>query len=248
MKKLLVLMLILSCFALCACGAEQNTLDTDMSQESIVYITTPYADLGVPESFDENVVHEVISEVPYTVLFKMATDDTELFTISFNEPGNLLLGTVLGDKENTVVYANLFDLDHTSDQWETYCAYQEVVNIIAQHLAEDYPFARDEVVAGENTEVFDIETDLVTLYYPSKWKDAVSVSFVDGGVKFTNDGTPLFDLMFSACDGYLLGTYGDTPIYVVDYALETDEQCAMQEDVNVILDYLQEDPNFILNG
>ena len=51
----------------------------------------------------------------------------------------------------------------------------------------------------------------------------------------------------SALYAHLLGTYKDTPIYIVDYPVETDEQAAMQEDVNVILQYLMEDPKFTIN-
>ena len=83
--------------------------------------------------------------------------------------------------------------------------------------------------------------------YPAKWQDKVEISVSDEGVKFSASGVPLFDLVFAEGDGFLLGTYNGTPIYIVDYPVETEEMLAMQEDVNVILQYLIEDSNFKIN-
>ncbi|MBR6051869.1 MAG: hypothetical protein IKP68_11815, partial [Clostridia bacterium] len=83
-----------------------------------------------------------------------------------------------------------------------------------------------------------------TMKYPAKWKDKVTVTVTSDRVAFVNNGTPLFDLVFSDEEGYLLGTYSGTPISIVDYHVTTDEQVAMQKDVNVILGFLFNDPNF----
>ena len=53
--------------------------------------------------------------------------------------------------------------------------------------------------------------------------------------------------MFVECDGYLLGTYKDTPIYMVEHPVENEEQAAMQMGVNTILQELMQDPNFVVN-
>ena len=111
----------------------------------------------------------------------------------------------------------------------------------------DYTFVVGDALEKEDSSTLDISTSIVTMKYPSKWREKVQIEVEDNGVKFSNNGTMLFDLMFIECDGYLLGTYSGTPIYIVDYSVNNDEQAIMQEDVNVILQYLMEDKNFIIN-
>lgn len=257
MKKYFVTILVLICaLALCACGADtakpdgSETPDVQeelpQEEEKVVTITTPYADICVPENFEGNVIHEVVSEEPYTLTFK-ANDGTELFTLVFNGTGDILMGTLVGEAENTVLYMNIPELDKDSENYAEYCTYQEAVNTIMSRLVKDYTFHINELVEVEDTSTTDIKAADIPLKYPAKWKDKVQTEVTAGGVKFSNNGTPLFDLVFTECDGYLLGTYKDTPIYIVDYPVETDEQAAMQEDVNVILQYLMEDPNFTIN-
>lgn len=260
MKKYVVCMLALICaLMLCACGADANKpadgdqqeapdtqVDVPQEEEKVITIATPYADICVPENFEKNVTNEVVSEAPYTLNFK-ATDGTELFSLVFNGEGDILMGTLVGETENTVIYMNIPELDKESENYETYCAYQEAVNTIMTRLTKDYDFHINELIEVEDTTTTDIKTAFTTLKYPGKWKDAVQTEITADSVKFSNNGTPLFDLVFSECDGYLLGTYKDTPIYVVDYPVETNEQAAMQEDVNVIIQHLMEDPNFALN-
>ena len=62
-----------------------------------------------------------------------------------------------------------------------------------------------------------------------------------------NNGDKVFDLRFENCDGYLLGTYKNTPIYIVEYKAKNDDQVAMQQDVNVIINNLSKDKNFNIN-
>ena len=119
--------------------------------------------------------------------------------------------------------------------------------MILGYLAEDYNLVPEEAIDDEDPMDFEIQTSLVTLYYPSRWKEKVEIEVLDNGVKFSAAGTPLFDLMFEECDGYLLGTYQETPIYMVEYPVETEEQAAMQAGVNTILQHLTEDPSFTIN-
>ena len=98
--------------------------------------------------------------------------------------------------------------------------------------------------AQETEAVFDIDTRIVTMKYPAKWREDVQIDVSDDGVRFSNNGTALFDLLFHECDGYLLGSYNGTPIYIIDYPVDDAEQANMQEDVNVILQYLMDDPSF----
>lgn len=257
MKKLFSIILALSCLlSLCACGTADDekeagttkTPDTqDQAEEKVIVIKTPYADICVPKSFDGNVANEVTSESPYTLTF-MANDGTELFTLIFNGTGEVLMGTLVGQSENTVIYMNVPTIDEENENYETYCGYQSAVNTIADHLEKDYDFRINEAVPDENTATADVEGAPIPMQYPEKWMNAVQTEVTKDRVKFSNNGTPLFDLVFTKCDGYLLGTYKDTPIYIIDYEVSTDEQIAMQEDVNVILQHLMDDPNFEMNN
>lgn len=168
----------------------------------------------------------------------------KLFTLFFNCPdkGNVL-GTVCGD-ENVVI--TVLDYDVSGDDA---VSMQEDVNVILQHLMEDYDFVAGEAIVKESSDVFAIQTSVATLYYPAKWQDVVKVTVSDTKVSFTYGSESLFDLMFTETEnGFLLGTYKGTPIYVVDYKVSSDEASAMQEDVNVILHYLIEDANFSMSN
>ena len=247
MKKTVVLVLAFFCFlTLAACKPGGD--GTSAAKEKTVTISTPFVDLKVSENFDANVSHEVVNENPYTLLYRAKKGKAELFSLIFNGSGEALLGTVVGDKENTAIYINMPELDKDSEYYEENCIYQEGVNDILDGLMADYNFSVKEAAANEDNSTFDIPTSVVTLKYPAKWKEKVQITVLKDGVQFSNNDTRLFDLMFTECDGYRLGTYKDIPIYVVDYMTENDEQAVMQEDVNVILQYLMKDPDFVVGS
>ena len=216
-------------------------------EENFVTISTPYADLRLPASFDKAVSHEETGNEPYVITFKSRTDETELFSIIFNGTGEYLVGTLMGEEKNTVVHANTNDLDQNDQNYESNLFYQEQLYLILGYLAEDYNLVPEEAIDDEDPMDFEIQTSLVTLYYPSRWKEKVEIEVLDNGVKFSAAGTPLFDLVFEECDGYMLGSYEGTPIYMVEYPVETEEQAAMQAGVNTILQHLTEDPSFTIN-
>lgn len=103
-------------------------------------------------------------------------------------------------------------------------------------------------VIDPNENVFVIHTDYCDMKYPSKWEKEVKVDVSAEKVSFTTaDGkAKLFDLCFGGNEGYIYGTLtGENPveIRVVSYDIdakqeEFDDYCAMQEDMNVILQYL----------
>ena len=234
---------------LAACGSQsdgkpENAATVDSAGVKYNIIETPYANLRVTEDFDENVAHKETGKEPYVLTFSSKKDDTELFSIVFNGKGNTLFGTIVGEDANTVIHTNLVKLDENSENYETNRAYQDKLKDILSCLTADYEIILGEEVDHETTSDFDIETPVVTLKYPNKWKDKVKVEVTDDSVKFSNDGTPVFDLVFKETKGYLLGTYKDTPIYMVEHPVKNNEQAAMQQDVNVILKYLMQDPNF----
>lgn len=259
MKKVLlfclIFLIVLSVF--CSCGAKNSAGNKETAADSETGVTeeetevvlktipTPYADLKVPDFFFENVDSEVTSEDPYTLTFRAKADNAELFSVVFGSTGEIYLGTLKNEDEIVPVYANIPGLDSTSENYEKNCDYQECVNDIMHNLEADYDFVDNEDLSSEEIPVFDIETPLVTLKYPEKWKDKANIEVLPEGVKFsTADGTPLFDLMFVESEGYVLGTYNGNPIYMVEYPVNTEEQIEMQEDVNVILQYLLGDDNF----
>ena len=223
--------------------------------EATVTLKTPYIDLQIPQTFENAVETEVLNEEPYILQFKANADDTALFTLYFGQKTENLLGTLQLEKENVVLYAEFAELDEEADTYLTYARYQDGVNTIIRGLINDGKFVLGSIIEYEDTTTFDIKTDLVTLKYPNKWKDKVTVDVTDDAVKFSCKEEKLFDLVFKECDGSLVGTYQETPVYVVWYEFdetkydeeEQMELYGMAEDVNVILQYLMEDSNFEIN-
>ncbi len=261
MKKILVLVLaIIFVAGLCACSngeSSDNSATPDEASQSgtdgaddITYtkVSTPYADLKIRESVAESVETKVDSEKPYKITFKTKEDGTELLSIIFNGKEGDILGTIIGEKENTVVNMQVYDLDKDNIRYDKFSSYQIIANDIIKGLTNDYEFVSGTAVAREDNSTFDIKTSLVTLKYPAKWKDKVNVEVTDDTVKFTNDGTPLFDLYFKEADGFPIGTYKNTMIYVKDYDVKTDEQAKMLQDINVIINNLSKDPDFKITG
>lgn len=250
MKRIIALVLLVLCLsAFCACGSntesnpEEATADEATTSVSYDKITTPYADLKLRQSIAENVDHKVTGEDPYTVSFSVKDDQKEIFAFVFGGKGQALVGTIVGKDKNTVVYMNVSEISKDSPNYERYTQYQQGVNDIIQGLIENSDFVRGEEIE-EDKGTFDIKTSLVTLKFPNKWKDKVKVDVEDDSVKFSVDETPVFDLYFRETDGYKLGTYKETPIYVKDYNVTTPEQTAVLKDINVILENLKKDSNF----
>ena len=250
MKRLVsALMALFICISLCACGSEDDSVikATKDSSGKFSVIKTPYADLSLPVSVAKNMEFKLDGEAPYKVTFYSKKDKTKLYSILFGGQGDLLLGTIPGEIENTVLYVDISKLDEASENFESNAALQESINNIIEKLVSDYDFVVNETVISQNNETFDIKTSVVTLKYPLKWKNKVDIKATDKKVEFSYYKTKLFDLVFSPGEGYLLGTYKETPIYVINYPVTTDEQSAMQEDVNVILENLLKDKNFVIN-
>ena len=257
MKKIIALTMALLCvLLLCACGTNSETgnssaddpaAENNLAEEETVTVSTPYADLRVPKSVDAAVSNEVTGNDPYVITFKSNASGLELFSFQFGGSGDSLLGTLIGESENTVIYLRIPELEEGTEHYEDDLFYQSQMNVIIGHLSEDYEIVFNEIVEREDSALFDIETSVVTLKYPEKWKDQVQVDVQKDSVKFSANGTPLFDLMFKEGSGYLLGTYQDTPIYMVEYPVENEDQAAMQMGVNTILQELMKDSNFVVN-
>lgn len=251
-------MALIIVFSLAACGSstqDKSTKDSASADEAekTITVSTPYADLKIPASFEGKVNNKVTSKDPYTVTFSAADTGTELFSVVFNEARGVLLGTIVGEKENTVVYIDYAQLDPKDANYETYAIYQEDANSIVNNLNNDYEFVVNNVIERGDETTFDIKTGVVTLKYPARWKDKVNVDVTDEAASFSSGATKLFDISFVKTDnGYLLGNYKETPVYLVMYELTkgelSEEEFAelnlMQEDYLVVVNNLAKDPNF----
>ena len=171
-----------------------------------------------------------------------AAEDSPLFPL-YADGNHSILGTVISET-NTILSVEFAQIDQNDT---TRMAMQKDINVIIHHLSMDYDFEIGAAVEDEDDSTFQIETSVTTLYYPAKWQDRITVNVTDEKVSFSAGETPLFDLVFTKCDGYLLGTYGSTPIYIMEYPVTEQEHAAMQMGVNVILEHLQEDDQFIMN-
>lgn len=88
----------------------------------------------------------------------------------------------------------------------------------------------------------------------------VNIEVTDSAVHFTYQDEKLFDMVFFEAENtdgaYLLGTYDETPIYIVSYSVDessfSEEELsnynAMQANVNVILENLEKEEKFEING
>lgn len=247
MKRTLILVVVLLfVFSLCAC--EQN-------ESNALKVETPYCELTLPDSFKGNVEYSVTTETPYTVEF-MAVDGTSLFSIIFGGETENLIGTIVGEKANTVVYATFASFDKTNPKYDEYSRYQQGINTIIEHLISDSGLVADTIIDYDDGSTFEIKTSVTTFLYPSKWKDLVTIDNKSDRVVFLYKEEKLFELVFDNCDGTLLGTYKDTPIYVISYTIDDEKYseeeyhdiCSMQYDVNVIIEHLSTDENFSINN
>lgn len=170
-----------------------------------------------------------------------ACGESKLFDLVFNSEEGIVLGTVRGENNTVISYV---DYPLENDDRELLEMKMDL-NVILQNLEQDYDFVRDEAIWDEDSETFEIKTSVVTLHYPSRWKEKVNVDVTERGVAFAAGETKLFDLVFEECDGFRLGLYNGTPIYIVDYPVRTEEEMHMQQDVNVILQFLYEDSSFV---
>lgn len=260
MKKIILAFLLAAILLLCACGNNSSSSTPDSknaTEEKVEAIATPYTDIYVPAAFKDNVNNEVTSKDPYTLTFKAAEDDTVIFSLIFNGDGKkgTLVGTLIGENENTVVYLDMPGIPADNPNYETYCGYQEDSTTLIAHLSDDHEFIKNEIIESENQETFDIKTDVVTLKYPKKWEDKIAVETDEKSAVFSSSDTPLFAFYFNDEEsGYLLGRYKDVPISFTSFDIDKEkfdeteyqELALMQDDANVMLDYLEEDENFTM--
>lgn len=221
--------------------------------EETFSIATRYCTISYPKKWKDAVQIDIEEGDVYSV--KFSADDIPLFDLSFNGGDGNVLGTLKNKKENIIIRITTYDINKDNGNYEDYAKMQNDINVIIEHLISEYDFVADEIVENEDDSVYKIKTSVATLFYPEKWKDSVTIKKSEKSIKFSCNGTKLFDLLFDGTEGYLLGTYNNTEIRIVSYDIEEEkfsdsefvELRAMQEGVNVIIDYLVKDKNFAIN-
>ena len=231
----------------------ENMVTESVPENGPVYtIQTAYCDLKFPERWQPFVQALPLKEEPYTVRFSYI-DGTRLFDIVFGPCSGTLLGVIDGKQGPTEIYYVGYQLDKDNVGYYNQLGIQDSANVILQHLKQDYGFVLEEEDQAASFEVFAVETTFATLYYPSRWQDTVTVNVNDKTVSFCFGQTALFDICFeNREDGAFLGSYAGTPVYVVSYDISPDDYtvqqyrniCAMQDDINVILEHLSQDEKF----
>ncbi len=241
-----MLVVLCICGLLAACGDGKKA---EEDNDEFFTIETKYADLRYPSKWEDKVKTDILEDGVYTVRF--SSNGKSIFDISFNK-GDTLLGTLFTDDGNVGVYVRFYELDKKDKSYEDFAAMQDDVNIITENLAKDYDFSIGTPLLEDDGKTFAIETKIVTMYYPQRWKDSVTVKADDKAVAFSCDGTPLFTIYFGSEKGTLLGTYDGTELRLETFdfdkkklnAAQIGIYEAMQEDVNVILQNLYEDKKF----
>lgn len=267
MKKILALLLTaLMVFALLtACGgkeSEDGATNTEAQKAETVAATdapvvtydinTDFVTLKYPEEYKDKVDVQIDGSDVYTA--KFSCGDVPLFDLTFNgEEGNFL-GTIVGDDgEKTVVRVISYDIDKEAENYNDLIAMAGSVNVIIDNLSKDYNFVTaEDAVNIDRDDVYEIETSVVPLYYPTAWKDEVTVEVEDAAVRFSCGDVKLFDVLFGSDKGDYIGSYKDTAVSIITYDLEKENLSsaeltnlrAMQDDVNVVLDNLQKDKDF----
>ncbi len=228
-------------------GNESITQQQETGDDVIVQ--TPYCELVVPGEFYRMTEYRVSGDNPCTISFWSKKDGTQLFSIVFDSKAPYLLGTLMQEDRNVVVYAELPDVSYENQNYQELSRLQEDgINSILSHLIADTDFVLNEVV--EYNATFSISTEVVTLRYPLKWKDEVDVKVSQQKAEFYCGEYHLFDISFVKCDGILIGRCRDIPIYVIPYDLDTfslSEETSlklseMQEDVNTLIECVLEEP------
>ncbi|MBR6050886.1 MAG: PT domain-containing protein, partial [Clostridia bacterium] len=211
-------------------------------------IVTPVVTMKYPTKWKDKVTVTVTSDK-----VSFANGNTFLFEILFDSNEGNLLGTILLEDKNVVLTVKFGKLDKTSPDYEQNCAYQDAINVIIQNLQKDYEFAAGERIEYEDSSTFDIVTPVVTMKYPAKWKNKITVSISADGVSFSNGNTFLFSILFDSEDGDIFGTLlleNKNVVLTVKFGTldksspDYEQNSIYQEGINVILQNLQKDYEF----
>ena len=246
--KRFILGLLCCCFcaatvlSMTACQSEVSEADSGASssatsdsakdqKEAMTEIKLGELTLKYPEKWKDSVQVKVTET---TAAF--SSKDQKLFDIIIGDSDEYLLGTTA---DGISVHLKTYEVKDDDEL----LAMQEDSNVILNNLIKDYQLSTDNDKPTEPP-CFAIETSVVTLYYPEKWKDEVTVAENDGAVTFSCGDTDLFAILFNSDDGYLLGTYDGVALSLVNYEVTEEKHMMMQEASNDVLQHLYEDKKF----
>ena len=261
MKKGFIVVLCVLLFATALAGCNKGAATPDeatVSSENApaedietFAIKTAYADLAYPKQWENDVKVDIDETNGYVVSF--SADGVKLFDLQFNCGSGDVMGTLVRDSENVILRAAFAKLDENDSNYKKHVEMQGGLDVILSHLAKDYNFAEGEENYVNTSEVYEIKTDVVSLYYPKQWENKVKVDVTDNGVYFSYKDVKLFDILFGTAEGaYLLGTYDGKDVSIVSYDLQQGDLSdndfttlrAMQESIDVIISNLEKDGNF----
>lgn len=119
---------------------------------------------------------------------------------------------------------------------------------------------KPEIIANNLTDsedMMEVDSPVGTLYYPEKWKDDITFQVNDDQLEALYDDNPLFTLFFGGKKGDLYGTveYDGTDIDLRYKMYDLDSKnkdyetmIAMQEDINIIFQYLMQEEKLSVAG
>lgn len=225
-------------------------------------IQTAYGVLHYPGKWADRINVEISENSAYIVSFRGCFADNiwcPMFDIVFDDADNVL-GYIPTETDGLVsVGVRVYDLqenvDWTPEMEQEFYEMQEGLNDVLADLKMES--------AGESVNTVRVETPYVVLQYSADWGTALYTQITEEEIYKVSfygqvgDIEPkhLFDLCFGGDNGTLLGWVTDArvPVYLTCFDLDPkwnwphedlDSLYAMQEEVNVIISYLNQEETF----
>ena len=141
-RTICLLLIILTVFALTACGKDDpQPVPYYTTDEETFSIETRYCVLSYPTKWKDATTVDITDTSVYTVSFSAGA--VKLFDLMFGGTEGYKLGTLPYNGEVLTISLISYDIDCNSmseEQFFSYCAMQEDVNVIVSRLIENYGF------------------------------------------------------------------------------------------------------------
>lgn len=150
-KKILSLfisaMLILTAFAGCTV-ADENVADPEETTSVNFDVDLGFTSLKFPLRWKDSIrINQDFDGTIGTVEFYGSMGDHGeqlLFTLCFNQDGEIPVGTLVSDGQNIIICADMneleFDESWSQDEKDDFCAMQEDINYIVEYLEKNPDF------------------------------------------------------------------------------------------------------------
>lgn len=246
---------------------EDAPLPNDQTKEDL-RIETPYGTLVYPGEWAGLLQVDHVSGESYKVIFTAKLDSgikQELFTISFGGSKDGALGTVKVSGKEVSVHVTAVEIkpgaNWTDNDISAVFSMQEALNQVLSGLNLQTPQpdeTQPPVLPPEDDDEMAIDTPCGELYYPSRWKDYLSLKTDDTDVYSVSfycklDGFQdqlLFIIYFGGDTGYEVGTVTDASGNEVTVRMHIEE---IEPDINwtdaqrTLVFAMQEDLNYLLS-